>query len=202
MPYLNSRWTTENLKRLQQLLSEGTTQKECGNIFGVKPQRIEQVIKRYNLFSNRSEFGAHKRAVMRKAELDKIYQNKRGFSKETRMEALKNKDTLLNKCFKKFQNKKHNSWRLGIPFDITFEDIKFPTHCPILGIELNYYFLKGCDDANPTFDRINPKLGYIKGNVHVISHRANRIKNDSTLEELKKLVHYLEGMEKKLDNST
>jgi len=31
-------------------------------------------------------------------------------------------------------------------------------------------------------------MGYVKGNVWVISHRANRIKNDATLLELEKLV--------------
>lgn len=41
---------------------------------------------------------------------------------------------------------------------------------------------------SPTIDRINPKLGYIKGNVWVISNKANRFKNDATLEELELLV--------------
>ena len=37
-----------------------------------------------------------------------------------------------------------------------------------------------------------PELGYIKGNVWVISNKANRIKNNATLEELRLLVKNLE----------
>lgn len=42
-------------------------------------------------------------------------------------------------------------------------------------------------------DRFDPKKGYIKGNVAWVSGRANRIKYDATLEELKSLVSWMEG---------
>jgi hypothetical protein len=35
-----------------------------------------------------------------------------------------------------------------------------------------------------TIDKIDPKKGYVKGNVWIISFRANRIKYDASLEEL------------------
>ena len=38
--------------------------------------------------------------------------------------------------------------------------------------------------------------GYIKGNIWVISHRANRIKNDSTPKEIKKLIAALNKLER------
>ena len=36
----------------------------------------------------------------------------------------------------------------------------------------------------PSLDRIDGAKGYVKGNVRVISHRANMLKNDATIEEL------------------
>lgn len=40
-------------------------------------------------------------------------------------------------------------------------------------------------DDSYSLDRIDSSKGYIKGNVWVISLRANRIKNDSTPDELR-----------------
>jgi hypothetical protein len=68
-----------------------------------------------------------------------------------------------------------------------------PDKCPILGIEL-FISEKGVGrtDNSPSLDRIIPSLGYVKGNIAVISQRANRIKNDATLEEITKLKAWLE----------
>jgi hypothetical protein len=35
-------------------------------------------------------------------------------------------------------------------------------------------------------------LGYVRGNVTIISNRANRIKNDASLDEVRKVVSWLE----------
>jgi hypothetical protein len=83
----------------------------------------------------------------------------------------------------------------GLEFNITPEDIVVPTHCPVLGIELTYGKKLGGDDSSFSIDRIDSSKGYVKGNVQVISKRANTIKNDSTLEELKALVAYLEKLD-------
>lgn len=62
--------------------------------------------------------------------------------------------------------------RLGVSFNIHPADIELPTHCPILGVELRYgAYERG--PYNPSFDRIIPERGYVKGNVRVISHLAN-----------------------------
>lgn len=80
--------------------------------------------------------------------------------------------------------------RQGVPFDLEPEDIVFPDACPVLGITLEFGD-KGRTNNTPSIDRKVPALGYTKGNISIISWRANRIKNDATLEELEKLVAYL-----------
>nr|WP_294850063.1 hypothetical protein [uncultured Sphingomonas sp.] len=79
----------------------------------------------------------------------------------------------------------------GVPFDLTADDIVIPKVCPILGIPLKHG--KGKPTFNsPTLDKIIPALGYVPGNVAVISQRANRIKSDASIHELRSLIRYLE----------
>lgn len=64
-------------------------------------------------------------------------------------------------------------------------DVTIPELCPVLGIPMKIN--KGCStsrDSSPSIDRFVPALGYVLGNVCVISLKANRIKNNGTPEEL------------------
>lgn len=81
----------------------------------------------------------------------------------------------------------------GLEFNIDVTDIELPEVCPLLGIPLfSSYREEGKTiDHSYSIDRINPNKGYIKGNVWVISYKANRIKNDASLEELELLVKNL-----------
>lgn len=75
----------------------------------------------------------------------------------------------------------------GLPCTITQADIIIPFACPLLNIPM----WRGSGrrhHGSPTLDRIVPNLGYVPGNVIVISHRANLIKNDATLTELQILT--------------
>jgi hypothetical protein len=91
----------------------------------------------------------------------------------------------------KFRTKKANSIRVGIDFDIEFGDIDFPTHCPILGIELDYFSENGYLENAPSFDRVDPNKGYVKNNVAIISMKANRIKNNGTAEDHENIAKYI-----------
>jgi hypothetical protein len=68
-------------------------------------------------------------------------------------------------------------------FNLTIEDIQIPESCPVLGIILCRGDGK-LTPTSPTLDRIDSSKGYIKGNVRVISHRANTIKSNATVKEL------------------
>jgi hypothetical protein len=79
---------------------------------------------------------------------------------------------------------KQRARKLSIKFDITYKDFEIPEVCPLRGVALNVGFGKHSDDS-PTLDRKDPRLGYVKGNVWVISHKANRLKGNFTPEELR-----------------
>lgn len=77
----------------------------------------------------------------------------------------------------------------GIPFSIRKEDLYVPLICPILGVPIRYGS-KQAGPNSPSLDRSDPKLGYVPGNVFIISFRANAIKNDATADELEKAAKY------------
>ena len=90
-------------------------------------------------------------------------------------------------------NAKSRAKGKGFEFSIEESDIVIPETCPVLGIPLVSYHGEGkkgwgCKPDTPTLDRIDNTKGYIKGNIWVISWRANRIKSDATIEELELLV--------------
>jgi hypothetical protein len=74
--------------------------------------------------------------------------------------------------------------RDGLDFNITKEDIVVPEICPVLGVPIKINYGSGWHNDSPSLDRIDNTKGYVKGNVRIISNRANRLKCDATLEEL------------------
>ena len=76
---------------------------------------------------------------------------------------------------------KSRAAKAGREFDIDLSDIAIPTVCPVLGINME----------TPSLDRINSSKGYVKGNVRVISMRANMLKSNATIEELTLIIEDL-----------
>ena len=76
-----------------------------------------------------------------------------------------------------WKSAKNRAKQRGEDFSIELKDIIVPDKCPILGIPL---------------DRIDSSKGYVKGNIWVISLRANRIKNDPTPQELRLIADKVE----------
>ena len=90
--------------------------------------------------------------------------------------------------------KKSECKRKNIPFDLEpsyLEEI-WTNECPIFHTPL-YKNYKGRGSSHSAhLDRFDPRKGYIKGNVAWISGRANRIKYDASIEELRKIVDWME----------
>lgn len=88
------------------------------------------------------------------------------------------------------KNAKVRAGALGLPFNLTLADIEIPEVCPVLGIQI--VFGRGqVQSGSPTLDRVLPEKGYVRGNVAVISHRANQIKSNGTVEEHEAVLRYM-----------
>ena len=78
----------------------------------------------------------------------------------------------------------------GLPFDLDPTDITIPARCPVFGWPL--VIGEGASqNASPSLDKLDPAKGYVRRNVWVISHLANRIKNNATLEQLEAVTSAL-----------
>lgn len=75
---------------------------------------------------------------------------------------------------------KRRAIRDKIEHTITVNDIVMVEVCPVLGIPL---VIGGNQWNSPTLDRIRNSLGYVPGNVWVISGLANSMKSYSTSEQ-------------------
>lgn len=91
-----------------------------------------------------------------------------------------------------FLGAKSRAKRLGIPFTVKLEDLELPNNCPVLGTPLVYECAKIRTDGRATLDRRDNAKGYVAGNVYVISWRANKLKANATVDEMRALVRYLE----------
>lgn len=88
---------------------------------------------------------------------------------------------------------KSRAKKTGLPFNLGPQDFQIPPSCPVFGFPLNINTAGTARFNSPSLDRIVPRLGYIKGNVQVISHKANTMKSDASLTELKILVAFMES---------
>lgn len=76
---------------------------------------------------------------------------------------------------------KSRAKKKNLSFSITADDIVIPELCPIFKVPLVPGDARYC----PSIDRIDPTKGYIPGNIQIISSLANKIKWDSSADELK-----------------
>lgn len=158
----------EEVNNIKLNMLKGKTLEDIGNIYGVSRQRMYQIF---------TKFGIQTHIKTRKNFLV-------GLGPEYYW---------LNKMLCKAKIPK--SVRLEL-----LESIELPKECPMLGQELNYLGTgeqATRSEYSPSLDRIDSTQGYVKGNLQVISWRANRIKNDATPEELDKIATYMLNLTKK-----
>lgn len=154
----------EEIENISNILSTGKTIEEVGKVYSVSKQRIYQVMEKFGL----ETINRKKKNFLRDKEIKYYWLNR----------------ILVNKKFSKIERRE------------LLESMDVPDICPMLGVELNYNGtgVEGWGskkENSPSLDRIDSSKGYVKDNIQVISWRANRIKNDSTPEELIKIATYM-----------
>lgn len=119
----------------------------------------------------------------------------RNLSKERKkQDVLKSKERRKkNRVEYVLYNAKSRAKAKNLEFDLTVDNIFLPEYCPVLGIKLEWNENK--TKANSySIDRVDNTKGYTHDNTIIVSLRANRLKNDATLEELKSVYEFYEKL--------
>ena len=127
---------------------------------------------------NFSEFRKNKNAAFGYSYFCKHCDNQRVYTRDKRK-------VLYNAAKKRAKDK-------NLEFSITLDDIVIPERCPILNIHLEFNQGKAKDNSY-SIDRIDSQKGYIKGNIQIISFKANTIKNNASLQEIKMIYEYMKN---------
>lgn len=177
----------ERLDLVYSLVLQGKQTDEIRVDLGnVSRQRVHQLYNKLVTVGRLTHEQLPKQALLLKKRT--TYKEKWGhFPEESYVRA----DEFYQIIREKFRRKKASNYKHE--WNIEFNDLTFPTHCPILGIELNYSASYRSDDS-PSFDRIDSSKGYVKGNVVIMSWRANRIKNDGTAEEHQRIADFIKAV--------
>lgn len=171
-----------NKSKVKELLLSGRTQAEVASELGTTKQNVSLIGKKLKL--ERASFGQGLK--VHQARTKKLLLRREQWGRD--VWAL---DNIGRAQSFRFQRKRQNNrTQSKYEWNLEFVDIDWPTHCPALGIELDY-FAEIRADNSPSFDRIDNSKGYLKGNVQIISWRANRIKNDGTKEEHLKIADWM-----------
>lgn len=143
----------------------------------------------YSIPEKRREY--HKKRHQRRKAVDPFYWRKRDLEHAKSVRQLrKENDPVKHKRLQMLSSARGRAKKLNIPFSISVDDVVFTPICPVLGIELDWLSSK-CHEASPSLDRFIPSAGYVPGNVNVISHKANSIKRDASLEDLLAIVDWV-----------
>ena len=112
------------------------------------------------------------------------------------------KPNAFQRLYKQLKNIEYRAKKENIPFNLDIEyfidkDTKpdgqktgYPDYCPIFGIKLNH---EEGSDNRASFDKVLPELGYIKGNVQIISYKANRLKSNMHIKDFEKFIEYIKN---------
>lgn len=82
----------------------------------------------------------------------------------------------------------------NLPFDIDLDYLEslVVDKCPVFNTNFSFGLDgSGLKPTSPSLDRFVPELGYVKGNLSFISHRANSIKHNASVDDLEKLINWM-----------
>jgi hypothetical protein len=116
-------------------------------------------------------------------------------SRETNREKRrKERQTMETWCAQIISPIRRRAAEQNLPFDLDAGYLRsiWPANnlCPVLYTEFLFGREKG-NNAGPSVDRRVPEKGYVRGNVTILSYRANRLKCDATPSELLAVIDYV-----------
>lgn len=173
----------EEYPSILERLKIGETYQSIASTYKVSREFIRQIAKKNNLHRVGLQIRSDNKHDVWLTKMNKLYGE---FFDGNKV----NERDVLTECKLKYSAKKANAKRCGSEFTIDFQDIVWNKVCPITRVEIDY-FASGRQENSPSFDRVNPEFGYVKGNVQIISWRANRIKNDGTAKEHLAIAEYM-----------
>ena len=164
-------WTEDNVSWLKDLIEEGLTNNQIADVMDCTEGAISAYCQKKGIKTYQ--------ARQRESVEEKINCPKKYWLYHT----LRIKNT-RRKFVRGFNSKE----RLAL-----LDKIELPDVCPMLGTPLDYSLGRGRKDeeSTPSIDRIDNELGYIEGNMEVVSWRANRIRGQASPQELIKIATYL-----------
>ena len=89
-----------------------------------------------------------------------------------------------------YNRTKSRAQKKGIPFELELSDIVLPEVCPVF----KKPFIYGDHSWTYSIDRIVPELGYISGNIMIISNKANMMKSAATVDEIRLLYEWVQTL--------
>lgn len=127
-----------------------------------------------------------------KSEYDKKYRRSDKIQALYKSEEYRSKKRIASKIrrdtnyiYNMYKLAKSRALKKGIPFNIEVLDIEIPEFCPLLGSKIVINGgRRGYFENSPSLDRIIPAKGYVKGNIMVMSAKANAMKNNASIEQL------------------
>ena len=150
---------------------------------------------------NSKEYYQLNREKLKKQAKEYYYRNKEKVLEDVKAYRDRNRELIREKGREYYRRKPENRMlnrararakKYDLDFNLEESDIMIPEFCPLLGIPLSITEgRKSVKDNSASLDRIDSKIGYVKGNVWVISHKANTIKSNASITELVMLVQNL-----------
>ena len=174
--------TTEERKQMHQLREQGCSYRQIAKQLnrtynGVRSAMNPEVAELARLAT------AARRAKAKEEDPDAYYKKERAT-----LRAYHQRRPELKMLYSARESAK----RQGLPFDIEEADIVIPETCPVLGLTIEK--AAGSRTYNsPSLDKLVPALGYVKGNVQVISWRANKLKGEGTAKEHRLIAEWMES---------
>lgn len=158
-------------EEMMALSKAGYTQQEIATMFNLSKQRVCQILQKHFPYSEKILRGA---GIRKRMTIDAETQARLDWAKEKWgivPHGLRSVEQQAQ--FDYFRRLKQNARTRKIEFTIKFDDVAWPSICPETGKEIDW-FASTITDASPACRRLDKSMGYVPGNVQIMSWEGYR----------------------------